>query len=245
MNTPSQQVSSYTIPGSQYGYTGMAIDTLASFENTIAQGLLDESGSTNSFAKQMEDAVKFIIRSLRNSPRADNLIYRQCHFATNYREHHGFLPLSQINESMYDGCYIPGGITTLYDSTDRMLKEVKDYGKKQAEQKYSCNGICYMLTDGRDYGSVYGQNDVKSTLMNVNSDESLESLITILIGVNEDSGIQRDLEAYAKFVGFTQYIPLGKADVKTLNKLGNFLSQSISSQSQALGTGGPSQSLTF
>lgn len=241
----SQQISSFVAPTGGYGYTGMAVDTLTSFENTIAQGLLDESGSTSPFAKQMEQTVKTIIRTLRSSPRADNLIYRQCHFGSKYREHHGFLPLSQINEGMYDGCYQSGGQTILYDATSRMLAEVQDYSQKQAKLKYTCNGICYMLTDGQDYGSTLGQNDVKQALFAINGDESLESLITILIGVNDDPKIQKDLEDYSKFVGFTQYVPMGKADEKSLKKLANFVSQSIQSQSQALGTGGPSQSLTF
>jgi hypothetical protein len=72
------------LPGGGYGYTGAPVDTLTSFENTIALGLLDESGSTGGFAKDMEKAVKAIIKSLRLSPRADNLIYRHCHFATGF-----------------------------------------------------------------------------------------------------------------------------------------------------------------
>lgn len=245
MTTPSQALASFMVPGGGFGYTGAPVETLTSFENTIALGLLDESGSTHQFARPMELCVKEIIKSLRRSPRADNLIYRHCHFGTNFREVHGFTPLAQINPDQYDGCYQPGGATHLYDSTDRILKELRDYGQKQAAQKYLCNGIAYMLTDGCDYGSTLGQPDVKATLVGVNSDESLESLITILIGVNDSPSIQRDLEAYAKNVGFTQYIPMGKADEKTLAKLANFVSQSIQSQSQALGTGGPSQSLTF
>lgn len=241
----SQQLQSFMVPGGGYGYTGAAVDTLQSFENTIVNALLDESGSTGPFARQIELCCKEIVKSLRRSPRADNLIYRQCHFASHYREHHGFLPLAQINPDSYDGCYQPGGQTTLYDSCDRVLREVQDYGRQQALQKFQCNALIHMLTDGCDFGSTLGENDVKSTLTKVASDESLESLITILIGVNPDKGIQRDLEEFAKRVGFTQYVPLDKADEATLARLANFISKSISAQSQALGTGGPSQSLTF
>ena len=45
--------------------------------------------------------------------------------------------------------------------------------------------------------------------------------------------------------GFTQYVAIADANATTIAKLGDFVSRSISSQSQALGTGGPSQSLTF
>src|SRR5438128_2007010 len=45
--------------------------------------------------------------------------------------------------------------------------------------------------------------------------------------------------------GFTQYVEIGDADPKTFAKLAQFVSKSISAQSQSLGTGGPSQSLVF
>jgi uncharacterized protein YegL len=239
----SEQLQSFMIPGSGYGYTGAAVRTLTSFENTIAMGLLDESGSTNSYAKPMEETVKNIIKSLRKNPRADNLIYRQSHFATNYREHHGFMPLGQINESQYDGCYKPGGATHLYDACDRSLREMIDYAEKQLEKKFLCNGILYIITDGCDYGSTLTQNDVKAALAKAISCEALESLVTILIGVNDDPTIQANLEQFQKNVGFTAYYAMKSADEASLAQLTNGISQSISSQSQALGTGGPSQQI--
>lgn len=244
----SENIQSFAIPGTGFNYTGANINTLQSFENTIALGLLDESGSTTGFAKQMEAAVQEIIKSLRHSPRADNLIYRHCHFGTNFREVHGFLPLSQINEAMYDGCYRPGGQTTLYDSARRVILEMLDYGQQQAAQRYTCNGLIYILTDGQDYGSTYGVNNVKEALIQATSSEDLESLVTILIGVNDSPNIQKDLADFAQNAGFTRYVPMKDATEKSLAQLANFVSHSISSQSQALGTGGPSQqinSLTF
>jgi uncharacterized protein YegL len=241
----SQPLQSYLLPGGGYGYTAAPVETLTSFENTLALGLLDESGSTGSFARQMELCQKEIIKSLRHSPRADNLIYRHCHFGTNFREHHGWVPLGQISEDQYDGCYQPGGQTALYDSCDRVIREMLDYAQKQAAQKYLCNGIIYIMTDGRDLGSTLRERDVKTALGTAIASEALESLITILIGVNDDASIQADLQKFAHNVGFTQYIPLKDASEKSLAKLANFISKSISAQSQALGTGGPSQSLTF
>lgn len=207
--------------------------------------MLDESGSTQSFARSMELCVKEVIKALRHSPRADNLIYRHCHFATSFREHHGFTPLAQLNPDMYDGCYQPGGQTTLYDSCDRVIRELHDYADRQAKQKYLCNGILFIITDGCDYGSTLSEDDVKKALEEAIGSESLESFVTILIGVNPEPSVQQGLREFATKAGFTQYIPLEKADEKTLARLGQFVSQSIVSQSQALGTGGPSQSLTF
>lgn len=243
----SQGLQSFMLPGGGYGYTGANIADLTTFENTIVNGLLDESGSTQPFARQMELAVKEIIRSLRHCPAADKLIYRHCHFDTIFREVHGFKQLVECHENDYDGIWAGGGCTALYQSTDLVLKAMLDYAEKQAAQRFLVNGIAYFITDGRNYlpGGVETQDDVKLTLASILSSEALESMITILIGVNPDKGVQEDLEKFQKYVGFTQYVPIEDANEKTLAKLANFISKSVQAQSQSLGSGGPSQSLTF
>lgn len=109
------------------------------------------------------------------------------------------------------------------------------------------NAIIYGITDGAHYypgGNVHEDVAVKAMEEAVNN-EALDSVMSILIGVNDNDSVQEELKRHAKAVGFTQYIPLKDADEKTLARLGNFISQSVQSQSQALGSGGPSQSLTF
>jgi len=244
----SQSLQSFMLPGGGYGYTGANIDNLTSFENTIATGLLDESGSTRSYSRQMELAVQEIIRSLRHCPVADKLIYRHCHFDTNFREVHGFKPLAECHEDNYNGIWAGGGQTALYNSVDHILKATLDYAEQQAKKRYVVNGIVYIITDGQNYllnGHSLTEDDVKSSLAKAISSEALESLMTILISVNQDPGIRRDLEAFHANVGFTQFVPIEDANEKNLAKLAKFVSQSVQSQSQALGTGGPSQSLTF
>lgn len=244
----SQNLQSFMLPGSGYGYTGTNIDDLASFENTIVTGLLDESGSTRAYARQMELCTQELIRSLRHCPAADKLIYRHCHFDTNFREVHGFKPLAECHEKDYDGIWAGGGQTALYNSCDNVLRSTLDYAEKQAAKRYVVNGIVYIITDGEDYiagGGGMSQDDVKSAISRCISSESLESLVTILIGVNEDPRIRNKLEDFQQNVGITQFIAIEKADEKSLAKLVGFMSQSIQSQSMALGSGGPSKSLTF
>ena len=88
---------------------------------------------------------------------------------------------------------------------------------------------------------------LKDALTDAVKGEKLESLVSILVGVNTDAstGLNQYLDQLRQDAGFTQYISVDKADEKTLAKLASFVSRSISSQSQALGSGGPSQSLTF
>jgi hypothetical protein len=239
------QLVSFMVPGGNYGYTGAAIDTLTSPENTLAVGLLDESGSTQSFSKDMEQCVKEIVKSLRMSSVADTLIYRHCHFGTHFREVHGYTPLNLINESIYEGCYQPGGQTTFFDSADRVLVDTLDYASKQSQAKYLTNGLIYFVSDGMDYGSILTANSVRDRLISVVGSEQLESLITIMIGVNPDEGIQKKLKALQEKIGFTQYVELKDANQKTLARIANFVSQSVIAQSQALGSGAASRPLQF
>lgn len=241
----SQPLQSFAIPGTGYGYTGAKIDTLASFENTLCMTLLDESGSTISFARQMETTIKEIIMALRRSPRASNLMYRQVHFGTNYREHHGYKPLVECNPDDYDGCYQPGGRTILYDASARAYREMQDYGERQVAMHYNCNGILFGLTDGCDYGSALNVGDVLSAKKKLLDSECLESIIAILIGVNPEPSVQVKLKDFADKAAWDKYIEVENADSKSLAKLLEFIVSQTLSQSQALGTGGASQLLTF
>lgn len=237
----SAALQNFAVPGTGYGYTATPIPSLTSFENTLATGLLDESGSTDSFARQMELSVKEIVKSLARSPRKDNLMYRHCHFATNFRQHHGYMPLVQINPDIYDGCYQPGGKTAYFDACDRVIREKVDYAEHHLSRNYMCNGLIYMITDGCDYGSTLKEAEVTAALSKAIKSEALESLVTVLIGVNDNDAIQANLEAMQQRIGFTRYIPMTKADEASLARLVNFIVSASIHQSQALGTGGPSQ----
>lgn len=243
----SQGLQSFAIPGGNYGYNGTAIDELTSFENTLAFTLFDESGSTRPFARQMELCVKEIIGFLRKSPRADNLIYYHAHFDTIFKEIHGWKPLQQCNPDDYDGCWAGGGKTTLFDSADRSVNIILDYATQQAAQRYLCNGIFVLMSDGMDYGSTLRAADLQKTLAKAVMNEDLESLLSIWIGVNDDQYVREQMERISKEVGFTQFIPVENADAKSLSAVANFISRSVQAQSQSLGSKGPSQpqSMTF
>ena len=68
----------------------------------------------------------------------------------------------------------------------------------------------------------------------------------ILIGVNDsDQHLKVVLDKFKNDAGFEEYISLGDVSPSKLAKLAKWISQSISSTSQALGTGGPSQNVNF
>lgn len=243
----SQPLASFTLPGKNYGYTGTPVDDLQSWENTLALGLLDESGSTGPFKRELELMVKAIVGGLAVCPKKDNIMYYHAHFDTTFREVHGWLPVLGIDLDVYDGCWAGGGQTALYDSVIKVIEFLQHYAEQQAAKRYICNGVVYILTDGRNFIKTPGHHasipDVAESLQKALRSEILESLVTILIGINDDPATQADLKDFAANAGFTAYIPAAKADKHTLNKLAGVVSSCVISQSQKLGQGGPSDQI--
>ncbi len=231
---------------SHYGFSATKIDNLGASEYTLASVVVDVSSSVASFASDLTKAVKEVVRACKYSPRADNLMIRVTEFATRMDEVHGFKLLENCNESDYDSALHVGGSTSLFDASTNAIEATSAYAMDLKKNDYDANGIVVIITDGDDNTSTLSVKSVKDALAKTVKDESLESLVTILIGVNiQDPHIGKTLQAFQNAVGFTQYVELGNADAKTLAKLADFVSKSISSQSQSLGTGGPSQSLTI
>ena len=87
---------------------------------------------------------------------------------------------------------------------------------------------------------------IKSTVNSIRVNEELESVDAILIGVNDsDSYLKQELEQYKADAGFDQYVSLGDVSPGKLAKLAQWVSNSISSTSQVLGTGGASQPVSW
>lgn len=242
-----ETLENHNIAGSHYGYTAARPDQLGATEYTLVSILFDESGSTAGFARKMEEALKAIIRACRNSPRADNLMLRLLNFGTKPREVHGYKTLGSCNEADYDGVYQSGGGTALFDAAHNGIEATNSYAQQLHSNDFSVNAIVIVITDGEDNESRFGIPEVGKALGDCIKLESLESLISILIGVNAPVGSMTDLalQRLNTGAGFTQYVQVDNLDDKALAKICEFVSKSISSQSQALGTGGPSKSLTF
>jgi len=242
----SAALQDYKNPTGHFGFSAAKIDTLEATEYTLVTVVLDESGSTAAFAADMEKCLKEVVEACRKSPRADNLLLRLVAFGSRMREVHGFKLLEQCAPKDYDGVYQCAGMTALYDSSENAVQSALTYAKDLAKNDFQVNGIVIVITDGDDNASTFRTAEVKKALEQCVASESMESLVSILVGVNiQDPTMSSHLATFKQKAGFTQYVELANADAKTLAKLADFISRSVSSQSQALGTGGPSQSLTF
>jgi hypothetical protein len=242
----TDDMDTHAIQGSNFGFSAKRIEDLGATEYTLVGIAADTSGSVEPFRDEIEKCVKEVVKSCRHSPRADNLMMRLTRFDDKVEEVHGFRPLSECNIDSYTGCIATGGMTALYDAACNLTDSVTTYGRSLSTNDFSVNGIIFVITDGMDNRSSMTPGEVKKALERAVQSEALESVVSILIGVNvTDPRVSQYLNDLHKSAGFTQYIELGNASANSLAKLADFVSRSISAQSQALGTGGPSQSLSF
>lgn len=236
-----------TLQGGSYGYSRARIDDLGSTEYTLVNIAVDVSGSTTYFRKEMEQALQDIHASSAHSPRVDSLMTRITLFSDNVQEFHGFKLLSDCKASDYQSSLgSGGGSTALFDAASDAVDAVQNYAESLYANDIRANGIIIVITDGDDNVSKYTVSDVKTKLSSVVREEKLESLVTILVGVNiVDPHMSNCLRNFHAASGFREYIEIGNANPNALAKLAQFVSKSIAAQSQALGTGGASQPITF
>lgn len=233
--------------GSGFQFSGININQLTGASAYTLVGLAcDRSSSVTSFAADIEHCLKESIKACQKSPRADNLLARLLAFGSSVTEEHGFRPLMNCTPDKYDGFLKPGGQTLLYDAGVDLIDSLATYGKGLIDQDYTANGIAIIITDGADYGSMMKAHHVKEAVQRARQSEALESLVSILIGINvKEPQIGAFLNKLKDDAGFDQYIEAADVSAKTMAKITGFISTSISSQSMAVGSGGPSKLITF
>lgn len=240
------QLDQIALPNSHYGYSATRLEELGATEYTIATIVADVSGSTSLFTFDMEAAITRIVQACKYSPRADNLLLRLIAFDDSLNEIHGFKLLENCHPADYGGCLRSGGATALYDASENAVASTTNYAQKLAAGDFSANAIVFVITDGMDNVSKSSAKRVKAAFAEAIRSEALESIVSVLIGVNvNDLHVSQYLKSFHRDAGFTQYVELDNADAKTLARLAEFVSRSISAQSQALGTGGASKPLVF
>ncbi len=248
MNDVDDAMQTHAIAGMQaFQFSGKRIESLGATEYTLATVALDVTGSVEGHETQIREALITAVTACKKSPRANNLLLRVILFSTSCKpggieEIHGFKPLGEIKPEDYPQlhCY---GATNLYDAVFSSVGATNAYAKTLMDQEFLANGIVIVITDGDDNQSNATLQMVKDEVGRGAKAESIESLVTILVGINAASCAKR-LDTMAQTVGM-KFIDAGDATPGKLAKLAEFVSQSVSSQSQSLGTGGPSQAIAL
>lgn len=242
-------VAAKTLHG--FDYTSISVDKLGATEYTVVGIVVDQTTSVSPFKDDLEKMLAASIGSCRESPRSLNLLVRSTVFNSNcgIEELHGFTLLSSINPDDFVGTIQPNGSTNLYDAGLDAVETLYEYVKKLYDDEVICNanGIVFIITDGDDNASrINTPAMIKEAIDKIRRAEALESIRTILIGVNDTDTYFRDrLETLRQEASIDEYLSMGEVTEKKLAKLAQFVSQSISSTSQSLGTGQPSQPVDF
>lgn len=254
----NEQMTSLSI--GHFGFSGARIEELGASEYTLCSIVADRTGSVADFETVLRNAVIDSVKACKKSPKRDNLLVRHTRFSVGSHtsrdpeEIHGFMTLDQIFgtvpaeedqhvDQLYPifGCY---GSTNLYDATAEAVMTMDEYAKHLRDNDFYCNGIIFVITDGMDNESRMTRDDVKEAIVKAQRNEYLETLVVILIGVNA-ADCQDWLDMYKEEAGLNQYVDIQEFDATKGAKLAEFISKSTSTQSQALGTGSPSQPLRF
>lgn len=231
-----------------FGFSAVHADKLSSTEYTLATIAVDLSGSTSGFNPLLRTMLKEIVKALRKDPRAFNMLIRVIAFNTTLTEIHGFMEPDQIDDAVYDNL-VSSGSTALFDATYAALEATERMAESLVANHIDCNAGLYIITDGDDNASSKRIEHIKTQLEAIMLSEKIESIITFLIGLKDPSVTNAqhasDVDAYlTKFkdkAGIMHYMNHGDVSAASIAKLAFNISQSVSSQSQSQGTGGPSQ----
>lgn len=230
-----------------YKYSFTPIQDLPSTEYTLINLVVDRSGSVAGFQTEIEKLLGNVVEALKSpdNPRSDNMLLKIDTFNQSMTELHGYKEALDCDPSDYLGKLDPKGTTALHDAVMHSVASVEDYARQLKASDYLCNGLVIVATDGDDNKSRYSLQKLVESVKKARTNESLDSLLVILVGVNMvDSYIASKLKDIETSGAVDNFISLNDASPRTLQKLAKFIvSQSISS-SQSLGTGA-SKALTF
>jgi len=229
-----------SIPGlSGYQFSSVRTDRLGASEYTLVTIAVDLSSSVRGFQDLLAGSVKKAVDACRKSPKANNILLRVIGFASDVTEIHGFKPLSEIDNSVYDKLN-PQGMTALFDAAASAIGAMIQYGKRLQDQDFGVNGILFLITDCDDNTSTYTAAVVGQQAADAVSGETLESFLSVLVAVNATEH-EAVLRAFQQGAGITQYVDAGDATPGNLAKMAAFVSRSVSSQANAQGTGQAAQ----
>jgi len=242
----SNDGGSEKITTSNYEFSAVRIDELGSTEQTLVTIAVDKSGSLHGQDRNLEKMVSEAVKSCKKSDRAESIIVRVIAFDHNETEIHGFKQLNSIDpDSDYANTINTGGGTALFDAAHNAVISTAKYGEMLVDQDFAANAIIFLITDGCDEHSTLSSASVAKAVKDTRVGEMLDSIAIVLVGMTDGQYATSRLNEFKNEAELDEYIEMGDVTTQKLAKLAGYVSRSVSSTSQALGTGGPSTSLSF
>jgi uncharacterized protein YegL len=227
------------LPGAgNFQFSAIRPAALGATEYTLVTIVVDITASVEAYRKELLETIKSVIKACQRHPRADNLMARLVLFNTKRTEIHGFVPLSQIDPADYKPLKCSGS-TALYDAVYDAVAATNAYAQTLFSQDFDVNAAIYIITDGEDNASGVKPAEIADQVKQAAAREFLQSLVTVLVGINTMSvNAAAYLRLFKDEAKISQYVDVAQADATGLAKLAQFVSKSISLQSQSLGTRG-------
>jgi uncharacterized protein YegL len=244
---PSDEMQAINIPGpTGFKFSGTRPENLGASDYTLVTAACDISSSVLPFAKDLSNLVGSVVGACQKSPRRDNLLFRLIVFNERIKEVHGFIELNKVNPDDYKNILKPDGWTALFDATYDAVGATLEYARELIKQDYDCNGTVYIITDGWNNRGTATPKMIADQIGKAVGQEEIRELISILIGLHDPNlqwgpDVKQKLEDFQKQAKLTEFIDVGKATDQKLAKLAQWVSESVSSSSQAIKNGTPSQ----
>ena len=249
------QMENLTTGNSNFKFSAVNVGRLRQTEYTLATIAVDLSGSVEAFKKELENALQMMYAALKKSPRANNLMVRLIGFSSQFPdkgvcEIHGFKLLGEIHPDQIQ-LPRPAAGTPLFDAVLNGVEVSNAYAKELDKGDFLVNSVGVAITDGADNESFFKPKRIAEATKEGIREEYLESNLQILIGINPGAfanGYSAPtngelLEKFKNEAGLDHYRSVEDATPNNLAKMAGFVSHSVSSQSQALGSGGKSQAI--
>jgi uncharacterized protein YegL len=218
-----------------FAFSGARPERLGASEYTLATIVVDSTGSVEGFCGELRRCALAAIEACRKNPRAQNILVRLVSFNQTPTEIFGFMPVSDIDEALVN-LPRPHGGTALIDAIYSAAGAANAYGRQLADQDYLVNAATFVITDGDDTCSATSIAMAKAEVEAGTQGEWLDSAQTVVIGVNA-ARYGRQLTELASNLGLAGYVDAGDADASSLAQVARFISKSVSSASQSLGSG--------
>ena len=211
----------------RFKFTGAKPERLGASTYTLATVVIDVSVSVRTWLAQLREMLKTIHAALSLSPARHNILLRVVALSDDVTEVHGFLPLDDIDTTLYDAIQIQGS-TALFDAIASSFGAMVDYGKVLYDQAYTVSGMIFVGTDGDNNRGTSTAKMVADMVQKAKQSEMLGKCQSLLIGVNAQSYAQY-LADLQRDVGIDAFLDIADATPKSIAKLADIISKSASS----------------
>lgn len=174
--------------------------------------LIDASGSMQRYQKDVIDAHRFMLDTLRQSEKCDKgvLYVYQSLFADAPTVLNGFYALDANGKDQVtvldNRNYKPDGMTALFDAIITMAKELEAQLELAYKRGFSPGARIAVITDGAENKSSAKKEDVQEVIRRLRGREWLES--SVVVGLKNADFDDAKLEDLRTALGFSQKISL-------------------------------------